>query len=253
MLDLFGHGVNLLLLLSNHCVHIFHLNIAFILLFLEHDVVLLNLMQNFLGFVFPLKVNLSQLIDLTDFILFEFLVFINLLLKDFQVYRRLSNNLLVLAYVRLIIDLKTLNFFVKLVTFDLIISYSFIGDSEFLLAILVFLLTLIYLLLQVLYSFLITMAVVFERSHSVLLIVHLLLEHAFPAIQLLNSLNLLLLAFKRVLRQDAVLAKVLNDLVIVRHLRLLVIVLKQFQDVCPIIVRLLAHLNEINHELGLAL
>jgi len=155
----------------------------------------------------------------------------------------------VFAAVQLVLDLHPFNFFIELIAFDLIISNGLIGDSKLLLTILKVLLALVNFLLGIEKSFLVALAVVLQGIHGRFVLAHLFLEHALPTIQFLNSLNLLLLPLQRVLRQHSVLVQVLKDLVVVQDLRLLVVIVKQLQDVCPIIVSLLSDLQEVDHEL----
>jgi len=253
VLELFCQCFNFLLLLSNHLIHFINLHISLELLLLKHEVILLDLVQNFLSLVLPLKVNLLELINFFNLVLLQILIFLDLFLKQLEIGAGLSKYFVVFAAVQLILDLHSLNFFVKLVTFDLIISYGFVGDSEFLLTVLKILLALVNLLLRIHKSLLVAAAVVLQGIHGSFVLVHLLLQHAFPTIQFLNRLNLFLLSLQGVLRKHGILVQILKDLVVVLDLSFLVIVLKQLQDVCPIIISLLSDLKEIDHELRLTL
>ena len=130
----------------------------------------------------PLKIDLFELINFFNFIHLQLLIFLDLPLEYFEVGARLGKLLVVLRVILFIFDLHPLNLLVKLVAFNLIISYGFICNSKFLLTVLKILLPGVNLLLQVLKSLLITLAVILERIHAGLLLVHLFLENALPAI-----------------------------------------------------------------------
>ena len=135
--------------------------------------------------------------------------------------------MIVLTSKHFVFGLKSLNFLVMFLRPDLIISNSFIGNSQLVLTIFEILFTLLDLLFQIFDSLLIAIAVILKWVHACFLLVHILLKDAFPAIEFLNSLDLLFLSLKGMLSKGAVLVQVLDNLVVVHDLRLLVVVLQQ--------------------------
>ena len=214
VLDLFGQSINFLLLLRDHLIHFVALQISLELLLLEHQVVLLDLIKNLLGLVLPLKVDLPEVIDFFNLVHFQFFIFLDLLLENLEVSARLRQLLIVLAIVVLVLDLHSLDFLVKLVAFDLIISNGVVRDPQFLLTILEILLPLVNLLLRVQQPLLVTLAIILQRIHAGFILVHLFLQNTLPAIKFLNGLDLFSLPFKRVLREHRVMVKILKDFVV---------------------------------------
>lgn len=180
-------------------------------------------------------------------------IVLDLFLKELEVDGRLGELLVMLTIVELALEFQSLNLLFELVGLGLIISYGLICCSQIFLTVFMILFCLMHLLLQVSNLLFIIIAIMLHGIHPVFLEVHLLLKDTFPTIQFLDRLDLFLLSLEGMLRQDRVLVQVLTDFIVMEDLTLPVVVLKQFQNVGPIIVSLLSDFDEVNHELRLAL
>lgn len=120
-------------MLCNQLVELVHLQVPLELLLLEHKIVLLDFVQNFLCFLFPFLIYLLKIINFFNLMQFLSFVLLNLFLEDLEVNATLSNLLIMVAIILPVLDVKVLNFLDKVGAFDLIISNSFLVCSQFLL------------------------------------------------------------------------------------------------------------------------